>query len=103
VNAIARRSGAALHLSPIDLEYAALAGCDDDVVASLARAIRAPVSTREDLEIWLRGRKAPHLRSGLANAMDWAVVSPDTKVVLRRWLEAVMGRQAAQRIVKSGG
>jgi energy-coupling factor transporter ATP-binding protein EcfA2 len=101
VNAIARQTGAALHLSPIDLEHAALHGCDDDVAASLARAIRAPVSTREDLETWLRGRKAPHLRSGLAIAMEWSIVSPDTRAVLRRWLEPVMTRQTAQRIVRS--
>jgi hypothetical protein len=102
VNTIARRTRAALHLSPIDLEHAALSACDDGVAASLARAIHAPVSTREDLEAWLRGRKAPHLRSGLAKEMEWSVVSPDTKIVLRRWLEAVMSRQAAQRIVRSG-
>jgi hypothetical protein len=103
VNAIARQSGAALHLSPIDLEYAALSACDNEAASTLAGAIRAPVSTREELVTWLRRRKSLHLRSALASAMEWALVSSDTRVVLQRWIEAVMSRQAAQSIVKAGG
>jgi hypothetical protein len=101
-NVAARATGAALHLSPIDLEHAALLGCDDDDAAFLSRAIGAGVSTREELEVWLRGRKAPYHRSSLAIAMPWSVVSSDTRMVLRRWLEPTMNRTQAQRIVRSG-
>ena len=101
-NTIARAAGAALHLSPIDLEHAALLGCEDDDAASLSRAIGARLSTREELEVWLRARKAPYLRSSLANAIPWPIVSSDTRTVLRRWLEPTMTRAQAQRIIRAG-
>jgi hypothetical protein len=102
VNVIARRTGAALHLSPIDLEHAALLGCDDDAAVTLAGTLGASVSTKDELEVWLRARKSSYLRSGLADAMTWSLVSSDTKVVLRRWLEPAMSRSRAQAIVRSG-
>jgi hypothetical protein len=101
-NAVARQTGAALHLSPIDLEHAALLGCNDDDAASLAGVLNAPVFTRNELEAWLRNRKAPYRRSALASAMPWEKVSGDTRTVLRRWLEPVMSRQLAQRLVRTG-
>jgi predicted ATP-dependent endonuclease of OLD family len=101
-NAVARQTGAALHLSPVDLEHAALLGCNDDDAASLASVLDAPVTTRDDLESWLRNRKAPYRRSALASAIPWEKLSRDTRIVLRRWLEPVMTRQTAQRLVRTG-
>lgn len=100
VNALARRTGAALHLSPIDLEHAITAACTDEVAADLADKLGLQASTRAELEVSLRNSKKPHMRAALAERMPAAALSPDTRLILRRWLEPVMSRAAAGQVVR---
>lgn len=102
VNRLAHRRGVALHLSPIDLEYAALFGCRDVSAADLSIPLGVSATTRRDLEMALRARKAPYRRAVLAQNLTWADVSSDTRMVLRRWFETVMSRNAALTLVRRG-
>lgn len=103
VNTRANEAGISLHLSPVDLEHAALTACSDERAQTLASDLDLQASNRDQLEVGLRNRKAAHLRAALADCMDWADVSADSKTVLRRWIEPVMSRRAATRLVRSGG
>ena len=73
VNRIARARRVRLHLSPVDLECAALAACPDEEAAVAADVLGLTASNTADLEVALRARKAAYLRAALANHLPLAV------------------------------
>ena len=65
VNTRANEAGISLHLSPVDLEHAALTACSDERAQTLASDLDLQASNRDQLEVGLRNRKAAHLRAAL--------------------------------------
>jgi ABC-type cobalamin/Fe3+-siderophores transport system ATPase subunit len=61
VNRVALARRIRLHLSPLDMEHAALLACPDDHAAELGGTLGLTVSTRAELEVALRRREAAHL------------------------------------------
>jgi hypothetical protein len=88
-----------LHLSPVDLEFAALAGCDDDTAWGLAGELDLEAETCRELEISLRRRKAAYLRASLAELILWSDLSADTIQILSTWLSQVMPQHEAEGVV----
>jgi predicted ATP-dependent endonuclease of OLD family len=101
-NAIALEQSVALHLSPIDLEYAVLMGCSDDRAADLASEIGLVASDRETLTCTLRNNKQAFRRADLAMRLGWHEVSEDTRDVLRKWFSTIISNDEATQIVEVG-
>jgi predicted ATP-dependent endonuclease of OLD family len=102
VNRRARHARVAMHLSPVDLEHAALLDCSDASAQTLSDVLALQAETRDELEVALRKRKAAYLRGAMADRLDWSEVSSDTRQVLRRWLEQVVPTATASRLVRTG-
>ena len=96
----AARYRTALHLSPIDLEFAIVQGCSDHQAHELSERLHLSSTSRHQLEATLRSDKKPHRRAALAEALDWSTLSTDTRTVLRRWLEPVMTRKQAVNVLR---
>lgn len=100
VNRRAVRYRTALHLSPIDLEFAVVQGCSDPQAHELSERLDLSSASRNQLEATLRSDKKPYRRAALAAALDWSTLSTDTRTVLRRWLEPVMTRNQAVNVLR---
>ena len=100
VNRNAARRRTALHLSPIDLEHSIVQGCSDEYASGIGAKLGLAATSKDRLESALRAEKKPHLRAAFAEEIEWAALSDDTRVILRRWLEPVMTRSQAASLLR---
>lgn len=108
LNRAAQENGERLHVLSVDLEWAMVSACDDDTRLALCETIGAPDLGMEQLAKWLgskcldlsgssSGRKAPWMRSRIADIVPWAFVSSEAKGVMRSWLAPVAPSATALR------
>jgi ABC-type cobalamin/Fe3+-siderophores transport system ATPase subunit len=109
LNSSTLEAGERLYVLPVDLEWCALANAGPAVVHGIAAEVGLDTTDAQVLADGLGskvsnlggpsvGRKAPWIRTRIAQALSWDELSDDAWSVLQRWVLAT-GDQNAQRLL----